>query len=201
MPTTSCPPTLHLLLAPGGLPPFTSLLQSGFEVPCFSAESLGSFLNRLPGFTSDYITERIQTIFVNGLPTDDMQTVLHGNPPVVALSAAMPGLAGAILRKNSFHKALRSTPPEKNDTAASGQSAVRLKLFNAIARERGPELLAQGVLLAARQLADFLAGRPELWPQLHGIRLAERSLTARELMAALPDIQRLQVQVTEDHAR
>jgi hypothetical protein len=51
------------------------------------------------------------------MPVDDLETVVDGSSPVIAISGAMPGLAGAIFRKNSFHAALR--------TSADNSSTVR----------------------------------------------------------------------------
>ena len=124
-------PELILEVTAESLPLFTTLLQSGIEINCNDGLSMGHFLNELPGFTPEYISDIIQTIFLNGTAEDDMTTPLTGKNPVLALSAAMPGLAGAIFRKNSLHSALRTETRKKNTTESQSESlTVTLKLFN-----------------------------------------------------------------------
>jgi hypothetical protein len=166
-------PLLHvqLTVAAEKLPLFTTVLQSGIEIMTPAGSSLGQFLSALPGFTAEYLANVVQTIFHNGTAIDDLTTLLCGEKPVVALSAAMPGLAGAIFRKNSFHKALRSeTKNAQPKTQATQPLAVTLKLFNVIALDRGQELFAMGVSLPSEVLVSFFNKRPAL---LQGILAAQ----------------------------
>ncbi len=101
-------PSLRLTVVRDALPLFTTVLQSGIEVKTTHGETLAKFLNNFPGFTAEYLADTVQTIFLNGTAVDDLSLPLTGNNPVLALSAAMPGLAGAIFRRNSFHSALRT---------------------------------------------------------------------------------------------
>lgn len=174
-------PTLSQLkfeVVPGSLPLFTTVLQSGIEVMTENGITLGRFLSGFPGFTDDYLANTVQTIFLNGTAIDDLTTPLTGDNPVLALSAAMPGLAGAIFRKNSFHAALRtdthSLPAEATER---DRLTVTLKLFNSIARERGEELLHRGVCMRTAVIAGFLAVRPNLLDDIAMLRLND---TTRE---------------------
>jgi hypothetical protein len=178
---------LSLKVAPGLLPLFTTILQSGIEIRSESGTSLGRFLNSLPGFSADYLAEVVQTIFLNGTAIDDLTTPLTGDRAVLALSAAMPGLAGAIFRKNSFHAALRTVTGAKTRDASQGAVIVTLKLFNSIARERGEDLLRQGVCLKARILADFLERRPELRQGIRAVRLDGQNLEPADLSRILAE--------------
>lgn len=155
-------PTLSLRTSLETMPRFTSLLQGGILVPAARGVSIGAFLEALPGFTSDYITEQVQTIFLNGTATDDMETPMDGDTPVLAISAAMPGLAGAIFRRNSLHAALRTVKEKVKQSSNADEITVTLKLFNAIARDRGIRLLHDGVTMKSSNLADFLANRVPL---------------------------------------
>lgn len=183
---------LTLSVRSESLPVFTTLLQSGIEATTAGGTTLGRFLGDLPGFTADYLAETVQTIFLNGTAVDDLTLPLAGENPVLALSAAMPGLAGAIFRRNSFHAALRT------DTAAKASQrqeettlTVTLKLFNSIARERGGELLRRGVRLQAGVLADFLERRPNLRRDIHLIRLDGREISFQDLTRCLADHDRI----------
>lgn len=161
---------------------FVTVLQSGFYREATAGKTVASFLSDLPGFTDDYIINRLQTIFLNGDSVDDLELGFSGTSATLALSAAMPGLAGAIFRRNSPHAALR-----KNTTVApintSGKTVrVKVKLFNVIAIERGPELMMQGLKLRTADLISFLELRPSLIeainnPIFDGIPIALTDLT------------------------
>jgi hypothetical protein len=145
---------------------------------------LGSFLDSLPGFTPDYVADEIQTIFLDGTSIDDLQTPIDGDNPVLALSAAMPGLAGAILRRNSFHAALRTTTTVRH-THHHGPIVLTLKLFNSIARDRGPALLAGGISIEARKLQDFFATHPTLLANGYRFCWQGENIAATDLLGLL----------------
>jgi hypothetical protein len=174
-------PRLELHVAPENLPLYTTVLQGGVLIEARAGMSLGSFLDALPGFDHDYIVNEIQTIFLNGTAIDDLETPLEGDHPILALSAAMPGLAGAILRRNSFHAALRTTVTERRDHHHQGSITITLKLFNSIARDCGPALLAEGIRLDSGVLRVFRTTHPTLAAGLGQIVLDGRPITAATL--------------------
>ena len=190
---------LKLLIAPGSLPFFTTLLQAGIEIEGGTEQSIGVFLARLPGFTAEYIATTVQTIFLNGVATDNLETPLHGNPPVLAISAAMPGLAGAIFRKNSFHAALRTEHPLAAATTGSSRTKVTLKLFNVIARDCGSNLLRQGVTIASAHLRDFLISRASLLPHIRQTIFAGSPTDPADLLPRLADQQILHLIIDDYH--
>jgi hypothetical protein len=156
-------PEFRLRVKPENFPLFTTILQSGVETVTRANTSLGKFLIECPGFSEKYLAETVQTIFLNSTAVDDMQTPLRGSHPVVALSAAMPGLAGAIFRKGGFHASLRTaTRAEISGMVEQGPLTVTLKLFNSIAREKGELLLRRGAVMASTSVDSFLEKRPEL---------------------------------------
>lgn len=179
--------TVTLRLTSGERAKFFTLLQSGVRLPSFVGESLGVFLNKLPGFSNEYITDRIQTIFLNGLPLDDLETVFEDATPVLALSAAMPGLAGAIYRRNSLHAALRGKTSQSGDTAQHSKKDifVTLKLFNNIAQEKGQDLFSLGVRLQGPLLLDFLQPRQTLLQEPDTITISGQKQTREQLFAHL----------------
>lgn len=185
MNSTSDLSRLELHVNPGDIPLYTTVFQGGVLIEARAGMSLGSFLDALPGFNHDYIVNEIQTIFLDGTAIDDLETPLDGNHPVLALSAAMPGLAGAILRKNSFHAALRTTVTERRDHHDRGPITLTLKLFNSIARDCGPALLAAGIRLDSGVLRVFRATHPNLAVGLHHIVLDGETITAAALSAWL----------------
>ncbi|MDK9707352.1 MAG: hypothetical protein OEL83_09895 [Desulforhopalus sp.] len=178
---------LELTISSGKLPLFTTVFQSGIEITTPAGSSLGQFLGALPGFTSEYLAGAVQTIFLNGVPVDDLTIPLEGDRPTVALSAAMPGLAGAIFRKNSFHAALRSDTKLAHAALPDTPKVltVTLKLFNTIALDRGEELLRGGVQLPAGVFAAFLSKRPELSQAILRIQLDDREFDIAALQRQL----------------
>jgi hypothetical protein len=111
------------------------------------------------GIDRDYIDQRVQTFFINGRAVDQVEQIQVGNRDVIALSAAMPGLAGATLRKGGmfagFRQAISYTGgsgPEK----APQQTVVTFKLFNLVARELAAQILHTGVWVKGPRLAEFL---------------------------------------------
>lgn len=177
---------LQLTVVAEKLPLFTTVLQSGIEIMTPAGSSLGQFLSALPGFTAEYLANVVQTIFHNGTAVDDLTTLLCGEKPVIALSAAMPGLAGAIFRKNSFHKALRSETQNKQPiTLVTKPLAVTLKLFNVIALDRGKVLFAMGVCLPAEVLASFFINRPALLQEILMIQLDGKGIDIAAMQQTL----------------
>lgn len=187
--TNSVEPILHLtLLVPTqAMGRFTTLLQYGIITETEPGLSVGGFLCSLPGFTSQYIAERVETIFLNGLPVDYLTTQITGSWPVLAVSAAMPGLAGAIFRKNSFHTALRTIPRRKTGESDPGEkkSSVVLKLFNVVARERGPALFARGCLLRSSAVLKFIRQRPQLLSEVLQCTCDDKPVKRRDLQRLL----------------
>ena len=183
---TEEPPIVEIRVHADSINRYTTLFQMGASFEAQGAISIGTFLNRLPGFTADYINNRVQTIFLNGSAMDDLQKPLTGSRPVLAISAAMPGLAGAIFRRNSLHAALRSDGVGIPVSAGSAEPvAVTLKLFNMIAQEKGADLLARGVGCTGTQLALFLTDNRELISTITQVILAGQHLDRSDFIKHL----------------
>jgi len=157
-----------------------TLLQRGFLIPCTKPVSLYDVLSNLSGFDHDYITTRIETIFINGCAGDSLdQPLVPGN--TVALSAAMPGLAGAIFRKGGLHAGLRSQPAVRQHSQIKAAGFITVKLFNTTATDTVTPLLAHGILIKGATLARFFnARREQLQSLLTRIRQGESSLSIDE---------------------
>ena len=159
----------------------TTILQSGFVETGRQGDSILSFLLTLDGFTEAYIENKVQTIFYNGDALDDPEIKLGGESATIALGAAMPGLAGAIMKKGSICGTFRKSPT-KFDIGRSGDPvAVRVKLFSTVARDRGPQLLRRGVRIDAQDLGYFLQMRPALVNGLTNIRFRDRTVSSEKL--------------------
>jgi len=139
MSTVQPHPTLELDLPAEALPGFASLLQHGVLFPIAKPIPLLSFLVTLPGFSADYIEENVQTIFIDGVAADNLNKEMVDGT-TVALSAAMPGLAGAIFRRQGIHGSLRSKQVTDAPGEQSGAGFLTLKFFNSIATDRVEDL-------------------------------------------------------------
>lgn len=165
---------------------FTTLLQSGIKIKCPAGKSIALFLQELPTFTEEYIVDVVQTIFLDGDPADDLETVFDKKEQTLALSASMPGLAGAILRRNSFHSALRGHTAKTSDLNFDfKESTITLKLFNTIAQEKGPALLENGVVMDSEKLLKFFNIRSTLIEKAIYIKTGNSHITKEEFMKIL----------------
>ncbi|MDO9068877.1 MAG: hypothetical protein Q7W05_10540 [Deltaproteobacteria bacterium] len=148
--------TLHL--AADQLNTFFPILQKGVTVPAVVGCSLKSLLIDQFKIPADYVTDRITTIFLDNRPVDDLDLAIIHDCSRVTLSAAMPGLVGATMRRGGFYAALRQGISHAVDsgTATGQHGTVRLKLFNLLLAEIGPLVLVRGIILEQDELADLL---------------------------------------------
>lgn len=186
-------PVLRLQLPPDALAGFASLLQHGLLFPMQHAVSLLPFLVSLPGFSADYIEKNVQTIFINGVAADSLDRELDIGT-TVALSAAMPGLAGAIFRRQGVHGSLRSQPMTK-PAAPTGAGFLTLKLFNSIATDRISDLLHQGFLVSGKTLARFAGMRGPLFQSVVGIRLEGQEVDYQAFIEKIEELPLVMVQL------
>jgi len=155
-------PCLCLAMTPKGLPQFFGLLQNRFFMKLQVGHSVRDVLCRQLELDSDYVDRKVQTIFLDGKTVDDMEGSRVGNGSTLALSAAMPGLAGATLRRGGFYSAMRSGIShggEGRDDGESREGVVTLKLFNLLVEELGTRFLMKGIGLPREDLEQFLRAR------------------------------------------
>lgn len=141
-------------------PHLTPLMQKGFRVEIETGNTLQSLLCDQWGFPMEYVTERISTLFLNGKPVDDMVRATVPDRAVLALSSAMPGLVGAVMRRGGFFSSLRDgiTHRENGLKDQVRNGLITVKLFNLLIREMGPRFLMRGILVDRNDLPDSLTG-------------------------------------------
>jgi hypothetical protein len=194
------PAAVTLYVLPESLHLFTTVLQSGIEIKTDAATDMGTFMCQIPGFTADYISSTVETIFLNGTPVDDITLPFTGNAPVLALSAAMPGLAGAIFRKNSIHSTLRTQTTSQEPLSDSVEAiTVTLKLFNSIAKECGPFLLEVGITIKASKVLNFLRPGSGLCDNITDIQLNNEVVNVATLRGNLSEFQTIYLKVKNSH--
>lgn len=123
--------------------------------------SVRAFLCEELGLSPDYLETRVQTVFLDGKAVDDLDSALVKDGSVLALSAAMPGLLGATLRRGSYYAAMRGEISyHVGDAVPGGEGTVYVKLFNLLVGEVGSVLLSKGIRIPGTELEEFLAKRP-----------------------------------------
>lgn len=141
------------------LPGLQALLAKGFSVQTQIGRTLFDLLCGQLGIDTDYLKNRVQTLFLNSSAVDDAEKTIVTDGDVVALSAAMPGLVGATLRKGGFYAKLRhGISHQAKDTNEIDQQigTVAIRLFNIVAKELGPAFMEKGVMVDDRALRSFL---------------------------------------------
>jgi len=156
-------PHLHLTLEAALLPSFFPLLQGGVSLDTRTGVSVKEFLTGELGLGQEYLDNVIQTVFLDGKAVDDLASAFMRDGAIIALSAAMPGLLGATLRRGSYYAAMRKEISYREPPKAHGQgpAKVTLKVFNLLLRDLGPLLLAKGVWIPGEDLEDFFGKRNE----------------------------------------
>jgi hypothetical protein len=138
--------------------PFFPLLQQGFHLPLPKSCSIKEFLCDICGLSAAHVLTRIQTIFLNGMPVDNVETAVVKDGDTLALSAAMPGLVGATMRSGGVLACFRGAIPHQSNTAEiSPAGIISIKLFNLLIKELGPLFLCKGVLVSAENVNDTFA--------------------------------------------
>ena len=145
------------------IPFFFQLLGLGFMVNAPANCSIRELICDQLGIPDDYLEERIQTLFLNGNVVDDLDSSIIKEGSTLALSGAMPGLAGATLRRGGFYASFRSqiSYNENPSRVDEGNHWVVLKFFNLIVRDLGPAFLEKGIWMEGEKLQKFLMRNSE----------------------------------------
>ncbi|MBI4776293.1 MAG: hypothetical protein HY788_19280 [Deltaproteobacteria bacterium] len=176
--------TLSVTVRPGSSGLFNPLLQSGFKVRAALGSTIETFLRERLGLDKEYVQNRIQTVFMNNKAVDDPAKATITEGAVLALSAALPGLVGATLRKGGYYAAMREgiSYGAATTQASGGDTWVRVKLFNLVAKDLGAAFLERGMYVEGASLDDFFERQsPDFWSGCRRIELDGRALSAEEL--------------------
>lgn len=160
---------------------FSSLLEKGVILPANTGCTLREFLCGQLGITDDYLNQRVQTLFLDARPVDDVDTTMVRDGAILALSAAMPGLLGATMRKGGRYAAFRKDISQHADACGICETSgrVTVKLFNMVAREVGSRLLEAGVEVDGRDLQRIADRFPEeLGRSIREARMDDRKISA-----------------------
>ncbi|MGO9014251.1 MAG: hypothetical protein ACLQF0_04655 [Dissulfurispiraceae bacterium] len=177
-------PRLDLVIDNSLVPRFFFLLQQGVMLRTRIGCSILVFLREEIGAGQGTI-DKIQSIFLDGSPVDDLNAATIKDGSVLALSAAMPGLVGATLRRGGLLSSFRNTITYHEDSAhcASGEGFIQIKLFNLMMDELGPGLLKRGVYVRSSSLMTFLGEQSQDFWQRCICALLDGNAVATETLA------------------
>lgn len=148
----------NLRFPPSELPRLSQVFQKGVRVEIETGCPLESLLCDQWGLSPEYVLQKISTLFLNGKPVDDISTARVGEGAVLALSSAMPGLVGAVMRRGGFFSSLRGGITYRENASADRacRGLITVKLFNLLIEDLGPRFLAQGFFVDSGDLPKDL---------------------------------------------
>jgi hypothetical protein len=157
---------------------FLPLLQKGFYITV-STGRLQDILCHTCELDAEHVRARIQTLFLNGKPVDDMASTRVHDGDCLALSAAMPGLVGATMRSGGVLAGFRHSISHraKGDHADGSGGVLLIKLFNLLIAEMGPRFLRQGILVRPEDLQTLLRSPDQIpWDACNNAELNSRQI-------------------------
>ena len=156
---------LSLTLEKTLIPVFYQLLSHGFAIHAQLGCTIKELLCGQLGIKDDYLEERIQTIFLDYKTVDDVNSAVIREGSILALSAAMPGVLGATLRKGGWYAPMRKQISHDNDITSDlhTKGEVTIKLFNLIAKELGPLFLERGIRIKGEDFFDIVVRKENVF--------------------------------------
>lgn len=175
---------LNLTIEDELIPLFLPLLGKGFRIHAQMGCSIRDFLCQQLGLSPEYLDERIQTVFLNGKAVDDLDTAAINPDAMLALSGAMPGLAGATLRRGGPLSRMRGEISHENEAVCrpGEEGKVTLKLFNLALKDLGPMFFQNGIWTSGQDLHYFLNQVSDrIWGGCRDIEIDDRTTDADTL--------------------
>lgn len=136
-----------------------AIYQQGFGFETELGADVKSSLVTELGLDPEFVDERVQTVFMDGMAVDDLEKARLREGNVLTLSGAMPGLVGACLRKSGKYASLRSEisyTPCNVTTSRKKKGIITVKLFNSAIPELGPTFLKHGILINRSQYDNLI---------------------------------------------
>ena len=192
---------LSLIVNAKLVPLFFQLLGHGFCVNVQTGGSVKELLCNQLGIHEDYLAQRIQTIFLNAKVVDDVNSAIVDRDATLALSGAMPGLVGAILRSGGFYAPMRSQISHEKTKSVSQlkNGKITLKLWNLVVKELGPTFLERGIWIEAEEVQSFIKRHLEaLKTGCVSVELEEKSSTIDHLQDITWDTDQVFLQVNSN---
>lgn len=165
----------------------TPLAREGFGVDIAAGRSLRQTLTGDLCLEAECVEKRIQTVFLDGSPVDNIDTDYARPGSALALASALPGVAGICMQRQSRIGVYREGITHQGGAsipATDRSLRITLKLFNTVAVECLAQVLSRGVEVRSGRLAELLETNPEALV-CAGFRLDGQELSRADLTAAL----------------
>ena len=194
---------LHLKTEPGWVRKLNPIFGAGFWVDTAVGVSIRDVLCRQLGVSDEYLDNRVQTLFLDGKPIDDVDVAVVPDGGVLTLSAAMPGLVGATFRKGGHLAAMReSITCGPGDDACELDGRVKIKLFNVVARELGSGFVRMGIRIPGEQACQFFQSRStKFWGGCLEAELDGQSVSLKQLHEHPFESEEMHLTVIEEAAK
>ena len=140
------------------VPELCALLSRGVFVKVHTGCSLRELICEQFQVPPDYLQNDIKVLFLNFSPLNDVDSVFIKDGAVLALSAALPGVVGAAMRRDGL-SSMRSSITYQGgaeERVVRGEGVIRLKLFNLVLAGLGESFLRRPVYETSKVLAEFL---------------------------------------------
>lgn len=176
---------LNLTWDEEGMPSFFPILQHGVVVRADLGVSVRKILCDQLGVSAEYLDKRINTVFLDGQPVDDVDTAVVTEGATLGLSGALPGFVGAALRKGGFYSRMRAeiTHTGMERALKKAEGFFVLKLYNLVLPELGPLFLKAGFWMSAEDLLGFFSARPSrFWEGLKEAEIDGRQVESRAIL-------------------
>ena len=163
---------------------FRSIFQAGFFFHCQVGLNIGDLLFHQLALDEELVEKKISTIFLDGQCVDDITSAILKDGSVVALSSALPGLAGATLRRGGFYASLRNsiTYHKDNQLVRPEKGIITVKLFNLLMKELGSVFLRKGILVSRSMIISFFQTQKEhFWREIKTVYFNDKNIAFREL--------------------
>ena len=176
---------LSLYFEERSIPRFFGILQKGFMMKAQVGCNIMDLFCDQFGVSPEYFEERVQTIFLDGSPVDDAHSAIVKDGSHIALSGAMPGLVGAVLRKGGFYSPMRSeiSYSKKGKTESPKEGVVFLRIFNLLLKDLGPAFLGRGIWVEGNEIQGFLKRQVEdFWREFRLAKMNGKDLQSQKLL-------------------
>ncbi|MGA7827517.1 MAG: hypothetical protein WCA04_07660 [Geobacteraceae bacterium] len=133
----------------------------------------------------EYVTKDIKVIFLESSPVDNLETAIIKDGATLALSAAMPGLVGAAMRRDGELNWMRSgiSYQEGKTEQREEPGLIKIKLFNKVMADLGESFLRRGIYLQSIYLSEFLPRfTPEFWNEGITIKKNGDTISSQQLI-------------------
>jgi len=142
------------------IPLLYPIMQKGVKVRVRPGSSVQSVLCEQFTLDPEYVARRIQTAFLDGNPVDDFSSAKVFDGSILALSGALPGLAGATLRRRGIFSPMRAALSHRDRARhdEKNEGFITLRIFNILLGELTPVFLERGIYLGKDEWEALLRG-------------------------------------------